>query len=90
MRYEDRDVKLWVDTACIDEGNNVERNHQVWLVTEVYSTAREVFLLPGRRPPRDRFCATSMAPESLSITQASARNIFRRSLSTEWRILYKT
>jgi hypothetical protein len=47
MYSEDRDVTAWINVARIDKGSNVERNRQVRLVTEVYSTAREVFFSLG-------------------------------------------
>lgn len=36
MRLLDRDLMVWVDAICIDQGNHVERNHQVGLMTDVY------------------------------------------------------
>ncbi len=47
MRREDRDVTVWVDAVCIDQGNHVERNHQVGLMAKIYSSARELFVYLG-------------------------------------------
>ncbi|KAK1829455.1 heterokaryon incompatibility protein-domain-containing protein, partial [Podospora conica] len=49
MRLEDHDRMVWVDAICIDQGNHVERNHQVGLMTEVYSSAQGVFVYLGQR-----------------------------------------
>lgn len=38
---------LWIDGICIDQTNVVERNHQVELMGDIYSGAREVLVWLG-------------------------------------------
>ncbi|KAF2759903.1 HET-domain-containing protein [Pseudovirgaria hyperparasitica] len=40
---------LWVDKICIDQGNIRERNHQVGLMGQVYSSASGVLIWLGER-----------------------------------------
>lgn len=44
MRQTDRDIMVWVDAICIDQGNHIERNHQVGLMRAVYASATAVFV----------------------------------------------
>ena len=47
MRRAERDVLVWVDAICIDQGNHTERNSQVGLMARIYSSARELFVYLG-------------------------------------------
>jgi len=47
MRKAKRDIMIWVDAVCIDQGNHAERNHQVGLMAKIYSSARELFVYLG-------------------------------------------
>jgi hypothetical protein len=38
---------LWCDAICIDQGNNLERNHQVQLMSQIYRKAKSVLLWLG-------------------------------------------
>lgn len=78
MRLLDRDLMVWVDAICIDQGNHVERNHQVGLMTEVYSCAEQVFVYLGDgRPEITSMLAKVRWPkERRSITLAAAQIFF--------------
>ncbi|KAG7286253.1 hypothetical protein NEMBOFW57_008560 [Staphylotrichum longicolle] len=47
MRNAKKDILVWVDAVCIDQGNHAERNHQVGLMARIYSSARELFVYLG-------------------------------------------
>jgi hypothetical protein len=38
---------LWIDALCIDQGHLKERNHQVWMMGEIYSRAERVIVWLG-------------------------------------------
>jgi hypothetical protein len=42
-----RPCVLWVDAVCIDQSNNIERNHQVQQIYTIYSLARRVLIWLG-------------------------------------------
>ncbi|KAH7080774.1 heterokaryon incompatibility protein-domain-containing protein [Paraphoma chrysanthemicola] len=37
-------ISIWVDSICIDQSNNLERNHQVRIMEEIYSQAYMVYV----------------------------------------------
>lgn len=78
MRLHDRDLMVWVDAICIDQGNHVERNHQVGLMTEVYSCAEQVFVYlgDGRLEITSMLTKVRWPKERLSITLAAAQRFF--------------
>jgi hypothetical protein len=47
LRYTDRTRILWVDSICIDQENESERSHQVWLMQRIYENALSVVLYLG-------------------------------------------
>jgi hypothetical protein len=47
LRYPDRDRTLWVDAICIDQGNVDEKNHQVQMMSQIYSYAIRVCIWLG-------------------------------------------
>jgi hypothetical protein len=47
LQYNSRGRMLWVDAICIDQGSISERNHQVRLMREIYSRARQVLIWLG-------------------------------------------
>jgi hypothetical protein len=51
LRRKDDDCMVWVDAICINQGNHVERNHQVGLMRRIYSAASEVFVYLGEASP---------------------------------------
>jgi hypothetical protein len=38
---------LWADAICIDQDNLKERNHQIRLMTKIYSSAKQVLVWLG-------------------------------------------
>lgn len=46
---------LWIDAICIDQGNLLERNHQVNLMKDIYASARQVLIWLGRRSGKSDF-----------------------------------
>jgi hypothetical protein len=47
LRYPDRDRTLWIDAICIDQGNVDEKNHQVQMMSQIYSYAIRVCIWLG-------------------------------------------
>lgn len=47
LRLADEDRILWIDALCIDQNNVVERNHQVGLMSRIYTKAFEVLAWLG-------------------------------------------
>ncbi|KAK4445261.1 heterokaryon incompatibility protein-domain-containing protein [Podospora aff. communis PSN243] len=47
LRYPDHDRELWVDALCINQQDNVEKSHQVNLMSEIYSKAQVGLLWLG-------------------------------------------
>ena len=47
LRFEDRPRILWIDALCIDQGNIEEKNHQVSLMSAIYSKATNVVIYLG-------------------------------------------
>ncbi|MDE9440026.1 hypothetical protein EWS82_13185, partial [Staphylococcus xylosus] len=47
LRLADRPRILWIDAVSIDQHNFPERNHQVTLMSQIYSGASEVIIYLG-------------------------------------------
>ncbi|KAF5557155.1 heterokaryon incompatibility protein het-6 [Fusarium phyllophilum] len=47
LRYEDKPRVLWIDALAIDQSNLDERNHQVSLMSKIYSQAAGVIVYLG-------------------------------------------
>ncbi|PMD13834.1 HET-domain-containing protein [Hyaloscypha hepaticicola] len=47
LRYTDRSRTLWIDAICIDQGNVLERNHQVESMGNIYENCKRVILWLG-------------------------------------------
>lgn len=41
---------IWIDQICIDQGNNVERCHQVSQMVNLYAPTKATILWPGALP----------------------------------------
>ena len=48
------DEYLWIDQLCIDQSNVIERNHQVGLMSSIYSQCQSVIVWLGRLHTRPR------------------------------------
>lgn len=46
-------MTFWVDQICIDQENDLEKNHQVGLMSEIYKSATEVITFIGPKHPGD-------------------------------------
>ena len=51
-RQDMTNLMLWIDAICIDQNNIAERNHQVNLMAEIYSSAKCVLLWMGPLSPK--------------------------------------
>jgi sulfur relay (sulfurtransferase) DsrC/TusE family protein len=47
LRHKYRTRVLWIDAICIDQNSKNERNHQVRLMGEIYSTAKRFIIWLG-------------------------------------------
>lgn len=47
LRLADADRTVWVDAICIDQGDRKERSHQVGMMRDIYSCARQVIVYLG-------------------------------------------
>lgn len=47
LRYPDRSRTLWIDAICINQDDSSERNHQVQLMSRIYTRAEEVSIWLG-------------------------------------------
>ncbi|KIW90645.1 uncharacterized protein Z519_08428 [Cladophialophora bantiana CBS 173.52] len=52
--------RLWVDYLCIDQSNVKERNHQVKLMKDIFSTAASVYAWLGEADPDTDYAITYM------------------------------
>lgn len=47
LRHGDGDRILWIDAMCIDQENHEERNHQVQMMTRIYTGAKQACIWLG-------------------------------------------
>lgn len=47
LRYPDKKRTIWVDSICIDQDNHSERNHQVQMMSRIYTRADRVCVWLG-------------------------------------------
>ncbi|KAM3065331.1 hypothetical protein ACMFMF_011268 [Clarireedia jacksonii] len=47
LRYKDRRRIIWIDALCINQSDIIERNHQVTLMSKIYSQATNVVIFLG-------------------------------------------
>jgi len=48
---------LWIDAICINQRNILERNHQVHIMSKIYSQARRVIVWLGEEDQNDRLAS---------------------------------
>ncbi|TRX90101.1 hypothetical protein FHL15_009020 [Xylaria flabelliformis] len=65
--------RLWVDAICINQENIPERNHQVGMMGDIYSTAKEVIVWVGGHTPlsKDLFKAARLIEAKKDLSLAS-------------------
>jgi hypothetical protein len=54
LQAYDGDAYLWIDQICIDQSNVLERNHQVGMMSSIYTQCRSVIIWLGRLRTRPR------------------------------------
>jgi hypothetical protein len=54
LQAYDGDKYLWIDQICIDQSNVLERNHQVGMMSSIYTQCRSVIIWLGRLRTRPR------------------------------------
>ncbi|KAI1742244.1 HET-domain-containing protein [Xylaria scruposa] len=47
LRFPDKKRIIWVDSICIDQNNHKERNHQVQMMSRIYTRAKNVCIWLG-------------------------------------------
>ncbi|PVH96254.1 HET-domain-containing protein, partial [Periconia macrospinosa] len=47
LRYDDRDRIMWIDAIAICQSDNIEKKHQIPLMTRIYSDASQVVVWLG-------------------------------------------
>ena len=47
LRRKDKDRILWIDMICINQSNDDEKNHQVWMMKRIYEGADQVVVWLG-------------------------------------------
>jgi hypothetical protein len=56
---------FWIDAICIDQSNVSERNHQVGLMKQIYSTASNVYIWLGRESENSQAAMEFLANECM-------------------------
>jgi hypothetical protein len=65
--------RLWIDAICIDQDNVRERNHQVWHMSTIYSSASRVLVWLGQES--DQSVAALRAVSSINIGLKRYKNL---------------
>jgi hypothetical protein len=47
LRRQREDRILWIDAVCINQEDNIEKNHQVWMMKRIYESADQVVIWLG-------------------------------------------
>lgn len=47
LRRRDRPIRLWIDAVCINQGDVIEKNHQVQQMCNIFSAASETIIWLG-------------------------------------------
>lgn len=61
LRYTDVTRTLWIDAICINQGDEVERGHQVNRMADIYSYARRVVIWLGPASTTSRHALTILS-----------------------------
>jgi hypothetical protein len=92
LRYKDKSRTLWIDAVCINQNDHTEKNHQVSLMSDIYSRADRVVVFLGSEDHCsevfDYFDAISIAVDNGSPLPTSNSSelllAFRRLLLKPW------
>ena len=83
LRYRTMPRTIWVDAICIDQSNDEERNHQLKLMTNIYSAASRVLIWLGEAKRGSTFtmdCVESLGRgQIVDIHTASLAHIYFQS-----------
>ncbi|RDW79831.1 hypothetical protein BP6252_04469 [Coleophoma cylindrospora] len=60
IRHIESPLTLWVDTLCINQADNDERNHQVGMMREIYENSEEVVIWLGEKEAAGRLAAQKL------------------------------
>ncbi|KAL8343103.1 hypothetical protein RB598_004451 [Gaeumannomyces tritici] len=69
LRYPNRDRVLWIDALCIDQGNVEEKNHQVQMMSQIYSYASSVCIWLGLDDSNTHMAIKFIREEILQLEQ---------------------
>jgi Heterokaryon incompatibility protein (HET) len=87
FRYRERDRSLWIDQICIDQENDLEKSHQVGLMSEIYGRAATVRVWLGPADEASRV-AIRFVKNQLSPLQTFDELCRDESAYENWRALY--
>lgn len=65
LRLQDVCLTLWIDALCINQKNPMERNHQVSLMKNIYSSADHVLIWLGPALGESNFCIQALQSRPL-------------------------
>jgi hypothetical protein len=77
LRRTQRKRSLWVDAICIDQQNNAEKNHQVQLMSTIYSSASQVLVYLAPTSPSNKL-AIKRVLEYLKDMNDTPRQLLRK------------
>ncbi|CZT24291.1 uncharacterized protein RCC_10012 [Ramularia collo-cygni] len=64
LRMANKERLVWIDALCIDQHNVVERNHQIALMRQIYTTAfRTIIWIGDLQGPARRNCSRAFADD---------------------------
>ncbi|KAK6209191.1 hypothetical protein LQW54_006511 [Pestalotiopsis sp. IQ-011] len=80
---------VWIDAVCIDQGNDVERGHQVKLMPQIYHQARHVYMYVGEHTYESRrlFIDLAVSSRAANDDDEGGRNRLRQQGRAVWEAL---
>lgn len=73
LRYEDASRSVWIYAICINQGDRTEKDHQVFMMGEVYKKASKVIVWLG--PSTSPADSTSGSILAMQVTEKTGRDI---------------
>jgi hypothetical protein len=89
LRHAIRDRVIWIDAICINQGSDSEKSHQVCLMREIYSQARQTHVWLGEDVGNNAKLAfehISRLADCLSLTENQAEAELRQSIAIDYHI----